>query len=218
MEIMYKAYIFDLDGTLLDTISDLCTAVNYAFDKFGYPNKDTKEVAAALGSGFTYLIRTLSPENCKDDKTVNQVVEVFSEYYKAHATVKTLPYEGTIEVLKEYNRLGKRCLIVSNKKDFMVKELVKKFFDGLVEYAQGEDEEHGIGKKPCPQMVLTAMEKCNLKKEDCVFIGDSEVDLLTAKNAELPCISVSWGFRSKETLLNSGATIILDKVEELLNY
>jgi phosphoglycolate phosphatase len=113
--------------------------------------------------------------------------------------------------------MGRRCLIVSNKKDYMVKELVKKFFGDLVEYAQGEDEENGIGKKPDPQMVLTAIEKCNLKKEECVFIGDSEVDLLTAKNAGLPCISVSWGFRDVETLKQNGATVILNEVRELLN-
>lgn len=214
---MYKAYIFDLDGTLLDTISDIKNAVNYAFEKFNFPKKDVKQVASALGSGFVYLIRTLVPDGYKDDENVNKIVKVFSDYYKEHSAVLTKPYDGVIEVLQKYNEMGRRCLIVSNKKDFMVKELVKKFFGNLVEYAQGEDEENGIGKKPDPQMVLTAIDKCNLNKDECVFIGDSEVDLLTAKNAGLPCISVSWGFRDVETLEKHGATVILNSVSELLN-
>ena len=191
---MKTAILFDLDGTLLDTLADLHDAVNYALGSFGYPRRSLEEVRRFVGNGAGQLIALSVPENTDPEP----VLAVFQEYYRDHCQIKTGPYPGIMEALTV---LGKKypLAIVSNKPDAAVKRLCAELFPGL--YARGEDTD--CPRKPDPAMVFQAM--AALGAETCVYVGDSEVDIATAKNAAVPCLSVLWGFRDKDDLQNAGA-------------
>ncbi len=202
---MKTAIIFDLDGTLLDTLEDLRNAVNHTMDRFGYPRRSLEEVRRFVGNGAGQLIARAVPEEA--DPT--PVLAVFQEYYRGRCRIKTAPYPGIPETLAE---LGKQypLAIVSNKPDAAVKALCAGWFPGI--YARGESSD--CPRKPAPDMVFRTMEV--LGAERCVYVGDSEVDIATAKNARVPCVSVTWGFRNRAELAEAGGNIFCDTAEELI--
>lgn len=189
--------LFDLDGTLLDTIGDLHTAVNYALSAFGYPTREKTEIRAFLGNGMRNLIMRSLPEDVTDAQ-VDETLAVYQPYYDSHNLILTKPYDGilsALEVLREKYPIG----VVSNKQDTAVKPMCARFF-GEALYALGEAP--GCPRKPAPDMLYKAM--ATLGVEKAVYVGDSEVDLKVAENAGLPCLLVTWGFRDKEQLKSAG--------------
>ncbi len=202
---MKTAILFDLDGTLLDTLADLCDAVNYALDRFGYPRRSLEEVRRFVGNGAGRLIALAVPEHADPAP----VLATFQEYYRDHCRIKTAPYPGIMDALAQ---LGQKypIAIVSNKPDGAAKALCAELFPGI--YARGEDAD--CPRKPDPAMVYKAMAALGVTA--CVYVGDSEVDIATAKNAGVPCVSVTWGFRDKDELISAGGTIFCDTAEELI--
>ena len=201
---MKTGILWDLDGTLLDTLEDLADAVNFALGEFGYPTRSVEEVRCFVGNGARRLIERAVPEN----GDVSAVFDTFRTYYNAHCQIKTKPYDGIMEALE---KLGKQypMAVVSNKPDAAVASLCADYFPGL--YALGEAAD--CPRKPAPDMVYKAMEELGVQK--CIYVGDSEVDVLTAKNAGVPCISVLWGFRNREELVQAGADCFCEKTEEI---
>lgn len=185
--------IFDLDGTLLDTLEDLKDAVNATLTKFGYPLRSLEEVRRFVGNGAKVLIQLAVPENTNPEP----VYAAFREYYQKNCQVKTAPYPGIAEVLAT---LDVPVAIVSNKPDSAVKSLCAQYFPGI--YALGESAE--CPRKPAPDMVFKAMRDIGVG--NCIYVGDSEVDVATARNVGIPCLSVTWGFRNQDELLEAGAT------------
>lgn len=204
---MKTGIIFDLDGTLLDTLQDLKDAVNYALRTHGFPERSLEQVRDFVGNGARRLIVLSLPEGTQE-AVAQQVLATFQDYYKANAQKKTCPYKGIPEALKA---LSSRypLAVVSNKPDAAVKILCKQYFDGL--YAAGETE--GCPRKPAPDMLKRAMETIGV--DTCVYVGDSEVDVQTAKNAGVPCLTVLWGFRDAPILRKAGATHFCDDPQKL---
>lgn len=194
--------LFDLDGTLLNTLEDLRDATNAALEHFGCPGRSLEEIRSFVGNGARNQIR-LSLPGREDDPDLEQILEWYKAYYSAHCQIKTAPYEGIGEALE---RLRGRypMAIVSNKPDTAVKTLCAEYFPGI--YAQGETPD--CPRKPAPDMVHIAMEAIGV--EACIYVGDSEVDVLTAKNAGVPCLSVLWGFRDRDVLEEAGAEHFCD--------
>ena len=187
--------LFDLDGTLLDTLDDLMDGVNYALAQFGYPQRTRQEIRRFVGNGAANLLQRSVPQGENWEKPL----EVFQPYYREHCQIKTAPYPGIPEALAE---LQKRCpmAIISNKPDKATKKLCAQYFPGI--YAQGEIP--GCPRKPAPDMILHGMEQIGVDR--CIYVGDSEVDVLTARNAGMRCLSVLWGFRDEEEIRAAGGT------------
>lgn len=208
--------IFDLDGTLIDTIDDLKDSVNYALDYFNYPLKSKDEIRLAVGMGVTKLFENVLPDGI-NNKNFIACIEKFKKFYTSIKVSKTHPYEGIIELLKTLKEKNYKTGVVSNKFNLATKMNCKKFFGDLIDIAIGEDESNGIIRKPDPIGVFTVIKELNSDIKNCVYVGDSDVDILTAKNAGIPCISVLWGFRSKEFLIKSGGEIFVSKPNEILD-
>lgn len=212
---MIHCVIFDLDGTLLNTLDDLCDSTNYALKQFGYPERTLDEVRHFVGNGVKKLIERAIPDGI-NNPDFEECLRVFKEHYAANMYNKTAPYNGVPEMLKELRLKGIHTAVVSNKFDAAVKELCKKFFGDLVQVAIGENEEKGVRKKPAPDSVFKAMNELKLSIEEVIYAGDSETDVQTAKNAEIDCIGCTWGFRPKEILEQEGARYIIDAPQEIL--
>lgn len=210
---MYRAVIFDLDGTLLNTLEDLRDGVNYALLANGFPERSLEEIRKFVGNGIGKLIERAVPVGT-DKETCAALLQQFRTYYTEHCRIKTRPYDGVIELLRYLKEHGFLMAIVSNKNDAAVKELAKYYFIDYVETAIGERE--GIQKKPAPDSVFEAMRLLGVKKEETVYIGDSEVDRETAANAGLDCISVTWGFRDEQVLRNLNPKYLVHKPEEVI--
>ena len=213
---MYNAVIFDLDGTLLDTLDDLWTAVNAALTKFSLPLRTREEVRSFVGNGIVKLMERAAGEVEKE--VFDGALAEFKRYYGEHCEDKTKPYEGIIELLRALQAKGIQTAVVSNKADFAVKKLAKGYFEGLLKYAVGENEEAGIHKKPAPDSLLSVMESMGVGTDSTVYIGDSEVDIFTAQNAKMEMICVTWGFRDRDFLSQNGATAFADSAENLKNW
>ena len=209
----YKTVIFDLDGTLLDTLGDLSSSVNYALHRHGLPERSKADVRRFLGNGIRRLIEQSVPEGTTEEKTV-AVLQTFREYYLIHSLDETAPYEGIMELLHQLHDMNVATAIVSNKLDPAVKELHQHFFSDTIRVAIGESS--SIRRKPAPDMVDECIRLLGCDRQSCLYVGDSEVDLQSARNASLPCCSVSWGFRDKKQLIEAGATTIIDRPEELM--
>lgn len=214
---MKKTVIFDLDGTLLNTLDDLADSTNYALSKFGYPTRTIEEVRQFVGNGVAKLIERAIPEG-KNNSNFEKCLSVFKENYAQNMYNKTAPYNGIIEMLSNLKSKGIKIAVVSNKFDLAVKELCKKYFEGFIDFAAGENEAQGIKKKPAPDTVISVLNEFNFAPEDAVYVGDSDVDIMTAKNSKMPCISVTWGFRDKKFLLENGATILINAPSEIYNH
>lgn len=214
---MKKAVIFDLDGTLLNTLDDLADSTNYALSRFGYPTRTIEEVRQFVGNGVAKLIERAIPEG-KNNPNFEKCLAIFKENYAQNMYNKTAPYNGIIEMLSNLKSKGIKIAVVSNKFDLAVKELCKKYFEGFIDFAAGENEAQGIRKKPAPDTVISVLNKFNFAPEDAVYVGDSDVDIMTAKNSKMPCISVTWGFRDEKFLLENGATILINAPSEIYNH
>lgn len=214
---MKKTVIFDLDGTLLNTLDDLADSTNYALAKFGYPTRTIEEVRQFVGNGVAKLIERAIPEG-KNNSNFEKCLSVFKENYAQNMYNKTAPYNGIIEMLSNLKSKGIKIAVVSNKFDLAVKELCKKYFEGFIDFAAGENEAQGIKKKPAPDTVISVLNEFNFAPEDAVYVGDSDVDIMTAKNSKMPCISVTWGFRDEKFLLENGAIILINAPSEIYNH
>ncbi len=214
---MKKAVIFDLDGTLLNTLDDLADSTNYALSRFGYPTRTIDEVRQFVGNGVAKLIERAIPEG-KNNPNFEKCLAIFKENYAQNMYNKTAPYNGIIEMLSNLKSKEIKIAVVSNKFDLAVKELCKKYFEGFIDFAAGENEAQGIKKKPAPDTVISVLNEFNFASEDAVYVGDSDVDIMTAKNSKMPCISVTWGFRDEKFLLENGATILINAPSEIYNH
>ena len=209
----FDTYIFDLDGTLLSTLNDLAASTNYALRCAGMPERTTEEIRMFVGNGVKLLMERAIPDGINNPK-FEETYAKFREHYLEHNLDTTSPYEGIPALLRELKRRGKKLAIVSNKFYAATQDLAKHFFPDTIKVAIGERET--IRKKPAPDTVLEALRQLGASKEGAVYIGDSDVDIMTAKNCGLPCISVLWGFRDKDFLIQHGGTIFVNKPDDIL--
>ena len=212
---MIKAVIFDLDGTLLDTLEGLMDSVNYALEQLGYPTRTLEEIRTFVGNGVAKLIERAIPKGT-ENLNFEKCLAIFKEHYSRTMRDKTKPYSQIVDLLKELKKRDIKIGIVSNKYDKAVKELSEKYFSGLIDCAIGESAD--CRPKPSVDGLNKVLECFNLSKETVLYVGDSEVDILTAQNAKIKLIAVSWGFRSVEVLKKNGAQIIINSAFELLQY
>lgn len=208
----FDTAIFDLDGTILDTLCDLRDSVNFALSKNGLPTRSTEEVRAFVGNGIRLLIERAVPEDTEEE-IINKCFEDFKTHYKNNSANATKPYDKIIDVLNDLKSKGVKIAVVSNKADFAVQGLMLKYFPEIFHFAVGEKE--GVRRKPCPDSVFTAMEFLKADKEKTIYIGDSDVDIETARNTGIPCIAVTWGFRDKEVLERLNPEYIIDKPSQI---
>lgn len=207
-----KLIVFDLDGTLLDTLADLHASVNFALEKHGFPLRSIDEVRRFVGNGMALLISRAVPENTPDD-IVSDVLKTFKAHYSLHSTDNTAPYEGIAELLAQLKAAGCRLGVVSNKADSAAKPIIAHYFPEVFDCVVGERD--GVRKKPAPDSVLETMRILGCGKDETVYVGDSEVDIQTAKNVGCECVSVCWGFKSREFLEENGAELIAASAAEL---
>ena len=211
----YKAVLFDMDGTVLDTLADLTNAVNHILAQYGMPQRTPREVAGFLGNGAARLL-TLSVPAGTGEETVREMLAVYQPWYDAHCAILTAPYPGIVELMEALKKAGVKQAVISNKQDRAVRRLADEHFPGLLETAVGESE--SVRRKPNPDAVLAALREMDVAPEDAVYVGDTEVDLLTAQNAHLDCAVVGWGFRTEAQLRAAGAGHIFQSAEELLHW
>ncbi len=216
MTTMYNTFIFDLDGTLLNTLDDLVASVNYALHTHGMPERTLDEVRSFVGNGVRLLMERAIPEGSANPR-FEETFATFRAYYMEHSLDTTRPYDGIPEMIHALKQRGCRLAVVSNKFYAATQELIRHFFPEIT-VAIGEHEAEGIRKKPAPDTVFEALRQLGVGKEKAVYVGDSDVDLQTARNSGLPCISVLWGFRNRDFLLAHGATTFISRPEELLKY
>ena len=208
----YKAVLFDMDGTVLDTLDDLTDSINHCLHEYGICEVSRDYVRQSLGNGASYLVDRCAPSDLDQDLKGKLLVD-YRLWYDAHCRIKTCPYPGILDLMHSLKDSGVKLVIISNKPDSAVQELSAHFFGELLEFSVGESER--VRRKPYPDTVLAAAERMGLAPESCVYIGDTEVDLETAKNAGMDCIAVTWGFRNEPQLLFSGAETIAHSVSEL---
>ncbi len=208
----FSTYIFDLDGTLIDSIGDLASSCNYALRKYGMGEYSVDEVRMMVGNGVKKLMERATPDGLANP-LFDEVYACFRQHYMIHNLDTTRPYPGITETLAALKERGKNLAVVSNKFYAATQELVAHFFGDLIHVAIGERED--IRKKPAPDTVMEAMRQLGVGADECVYIGDSDVDIDTARNSGMPCISVLWGFRSKEFLLEHGASHLISSPQEL---
>ena len=209
----YTTAIFDMDGTILDTLDDLADSVNYALGLHGMPASPRPEVRQHLGNGMDYLIAHSVPAGTSHELE-QQVLAEFKADYAKRCVVKTAPYPGILDLMAELRRRGIARAVVSNKGDFAVQELVERYFPGIFDAAVGERK--GVRRKPAPDTVYAVMDELGADPVDTVYIGDSEVDVETARNAGIACIAVDWGFRDHDVLVGLGAPVIVSDTQALL--
>ena len=208
----YKAVLFDMDGTLLDTLEDLCDSTNHALAQMGYPLRGIEEIRRFIGNGAEKQIRRAVPEGTSEEK-IMETLAAFRAYYQDHCQIKTKVYDGLLDVLSELKEKGVKMAVVSNKPDAAVKKLSREYFGDRLDYAIGPSD--GVRCKPYPDMAEEALKALGVEKKDAVFVGDSEVDVQTGLNAGLDVIAVSWGFRSRQVVIEAGAKMIADDASEL---
>ena len=207
----YNAVLFDLDGTLLDTLGGVRLGVNLVLERYGYPERTLEEIRCFVGNGARQLMRLALPEGTAAEE-LEAILKEYLDWYAVNFCVKAAPYAGVKAVVEELAQKGVKVAIVSNKPAATTKKLGEMFFPGLPAFGQRDD----TPKKPAPEMVWKAMETLGVTAEEAVYVGDSEVDVETARNAGLPLVAVSWGFRTVAELLEAGAETIVHTAEELL--
>lgn len=212
---MYNTIIFDLDGTLLNTIDDLADAVNFVQKKFGWDVHSVDLVRKNVGNGIKKLVERSIPEGVENPQ-FEEAFATFKEYYQEHCQIKTAPYGGIMELLESLKSMGYKMAIVSNKAQSAVSELNNIYFSEFIDVAIGENEDAGIKKKPAPDEVELALLQLNSKKEESLYVGDSEVDKATADNSELDCVLCQWGFRDVELLQSLNPKAIIATPSELI--
>jgi phosphoglycolate phosphatase len=213
----YSTFIFDLDGTLLDTLADLAASVNYALGSCGLPQHTTDDVRRFVGNGVRVLMERAVPQGAQNP-LFDTAFATFRQHYLEHSLDTTRPYDGIPQLLAELRQRGCRLAVVSNKFYAATQELCRHFFPDTISVAIGEHEAEGIRKKPAPDTVVEALRQLGVSSEGAVYVGDSDVDVLTARNSGLPCISVLWGFRSRDFLIQHGATTFALTPHDILQY
>ena len=208
----YQAVLFDMDGTVLDTLDDLCDSINHSLAEFSLPPVSREHVRQCLGNGAAFLVSHSIPAGSSPELEAD-VLAFYKPWYDAHCLIKTAPYEGILPMMQSLKEQGLRLAIISNKPDRAVQELSDAVFPGLLELSVGESP--SVRRKPAPDTVLTAASQIGLSVDQCVYVGDSEVDLQTARNAGMDCISVTWGFRDEAQLIEAGASVLVRTPEEL---
>ena len=211
----YQTYVFDLDGTLLDTLGDLAASTNYALRTHGMPEHSLDDVRRFVGNGVRVLMERAVPQGAENPQ-FEAAFQTFRTHYMQHSLDTTKPYDGILETLETLKAEGCRLAVVSNKMMAATQELCRHFFRDTIEVAIGEHEAQGIRKKPAPDTVNEAFRQLGVGKEKAVYVGDSDVDILTARNSGLPCISVLWGFRDRDFLIQHGAETFISAPSELL--
>lgn len=209
----YKVAIFDLDGTILNTIDDLADTMNYCLRCYNMPERSIDEIKSFVGNGIHKLVERAVPEET-ESVTVEKMFVSFHEYYKNHCAIKTKPYEGMEKVIAQLREQGVKTAVVSNKADYAVKSLCEKYFNGLFDYCVGDKQ--GQRRKPYPDTVNAVMEYFGAEPAKVVYIGDSEVDYQTAQNAKVDVIMVGWGFRDEEFLHSIGVRKVIHYPEEIV--
>lgn len=211
----YTTIIFDLDGTLMNTLDDLTISTNHALSQMGFPTRTIDEVRQFLGNGVRTLIEMALPEKTTED-TIERTISCFLQHYTSHCKDHSRPYDGILELLSSLKKMGVKMAIVSNKPDVEVKKLNAEHFAEFIGVALGESEKSGIPRKPSPAMVYEAINQLGSEPEKCLYVGDSDVDILTARNAGIDCLSVTWGFKTAEFLSRFGATKMIDAPSQML--
>ena len=212
-DMKYSLAVFDMDGTILDTLDDLTNTLNLSLEEAGLPLRTKDEVRSFVGNGVGKLIERALPEDTPETER-EKFFEVFARNYKLHCADLTRPYDGVPELIAALRARGVKAAVVSNKVDFAVRQLAEDYFPGLFDIAVGERE--GVKRKPAPDSVLAVMDALGVRREETVYIGDSDVDVETAKNAGVDLIGVEWGFRPREVLLAHGAKVTVKRTDELL--
>lgn len=214
---MKKLVVFDLDGTLVDSIFDLGNAVNFALKEYNLPLHPMSDYYTFVGNGMEDLVRRSMNEKGTDDELYKKVRKVFDEHYNAHSNDNTVAYDGIKELLSALKSKSVKTAVLTNKAHQYVGAILDKCFpEHKFDLFFGQRE--GIERKPHPQAFELLLKELNVPKEDCLYIGDSEVDVKTAKNAGVQLVAVTWGYRSKEVIINAGAEILADTPKEILNY
>lgn len=208
----YQAVLFDMDGTVLDTLADLTNAVNHILDEYAMPRRTPREVASFLGNGAARLLSKSVPAGTSDARLA-EMLRVYQPWYDSHCAILTAPYPGILTLMKSLREAGVKQAVISNKQDSAVKRLAAEHFPGLLETAVGESA--AVRRKPNPDAVLAALREMDVAPENAVYVGDTEVDLQTAENAGLACAVVGWGFRTEDELHAAGAERIFHSAEEL---
>ena len=208
----YKAVLFDMDGTVLDTLDDLTNAVNHVLAQYRMPPRSRQDVARFLGNGAAHLLR-MSVIPGTTEETLQEMLGVYQPWYDSHCAIHTAPYPGIVPLMKALRAAGVKQAVISNKQDSAVKRLAGEHFPGLLETAVGESA--AVRRKPNPDAVLAALRETDVSPVEAVYVGDTEVDLQTAENARLDCAAVGWGFRTEEELRAAGAERVFHSVEEL---
>ncbi len=208
----FETAIFDLDGTVLDTLEDLRDSVNFALSKNSLPKRTTEEVRAFVGNGIRLLMERAVPDGT-DSETLDKCFEDFKIHYKNNSANHTKPYNGIKDVLYRLKNSGVKLALVSNKADFAVQGLISDYFSGIFDFATGEKD--GVRRKPYPDSVFNAVKNLNADIKKTVYIGDSQVDVETARNSGLSCIAVTWGFRDKKVLEELSPEYIIDKPSQI---
>ena len=210
---MKKTVLFDLDGTLLDTLGDLAAGVNHVLSFFSFPQRTREEIRSFIGNGVPTLLRRALPAGADED-TVSRAISDFTAYYLAHMCDSTVPYPGIPELLAALKRNGVNIGIVSNKKNAATCLICEKLLGGLYDYAHGAANEEE--RKPKPDMVYAAMAHFGTSESETVYVGDSNVDIETAANAGIACVSVTWGYRDGDALEKARATVLASDASRLL--
>ncbi len=208
----YRLVIFDLDGTILDTLDDLADSTNAALQMNGFPMRTREEVRSFVGNGIQKLIERAVPVGTDAD-VIQKVLDDFKVYYGEHCADKTKPYDGIVELIGKLRMDGLQTAVVSNKADFAVQELCEQYFPEMFDYVVGERV--GVRKKPAPDAVNEVLRQLDMETTQAVYVGDSEVDVATAKNAQMNHIIVEWGFRDREYLIEHGAKVFATTMQEL---
>lgn len=209
---MINTIVFDLDGTLLNTLEDLKDSVNFALERQGFPLRNLSEIRSFVGNGIRLLMERAVPENIPAE-TFEICFKDFCDYYKIHMEDKTAPYDGINDMLTNIKKAGFKTAIVTNKADFAAQDLCKRMFGKNIDFVVGSSDDRP--NKPEPDGVFYALEKLGSKIENTVFVGDADTDILTAKNANLSSIGVLWGFRDREVIEEAGAEYIVESVNDL---
>lgn len=213
---MIKAVIFDLDGTLLNTIDDLGNSVNFTLKKLGYPTFTIEEYKYKVGNGMRSLIERSLPKGHQNDGEIESALRIFTEHYKLHKADNTAPYKGIPELLKALKEKGIKTAVVTNKAHASAKPLIDEIFPDMFTQVTGQKE--GVPTKPDPTAVFNTMNALEVAPSECIFVGDSWVDMKTAKNCGAFALGVLWGFRKADELKENGADALIEKPEELLKY
>ncbi len=208
-----KTIIFDLDGTLLDTLADLADSANYTMEQMGYQTYPLESYRYFVGNGVPKLLERCLPEDKRTEENISAARKLFSEYYNIHFADKTRPYDGVNELLENLKKSGVKMAVASNKSDEFTQSIVKRFFGNVFDIVQGGKAD--VPKKPAPDIAFGIMERLGAIPENTYFAGDSNVDMYTAKNARLTAIGCLWGFRTKEELLDSGANFLAEKSSDI---